>query len=148
PAANWPTYHGSYASLHYSTLTQITPQNAGRLQLKWVHQTPSLEKFQTTPLVIDGVMYFTEAPNTVVALDPATGRLFWSYEHKLPEQTYPCCGRVNRGIAYHEGRIYFGTHDAKLLALDARNGRKLWETVIVDYREGYAITLAPLVVKD
>jgi alcohol dehydrogenase (cytochrome c) len=148
PGANWPTYHGSYASLHYSTLSQVTPANVAGLQLKWVHQAPSLEKFQTTPLVVDGVMYLTEAPNTVVALDPATGRPFWIYEHKLPELTYPCCGRVNRGIAYHDGRIYFGTHDAKLLALDARNGRKLWETVIVDYKEGYAITLAPLVVKD
>lgn len=148
PAAEWPTYHGSYFSQHYSALSQVTPANVHKLGLEWVFQAQSLEKFEATPLVIGGVMYLTEPPNTVVALDPATGRPFWIYEHKLPEVTYPCCGKVNRGVAYHDGLIYLGTHDAKVIALDARNGRLRWETTLIDYRGGYALAHAPLVVKD
>ncbi len=146
--AEWTTYHGSYQSLHYSTLDQLTPVNVKGLELAWAFQARSLEKFETTPLVVNGVMYLTEAPNTVVALDPVTGREFWSYEPPMPEVTYPCCGKVNRGVAYHEGAIFHVTHDAKVVALDARTGRKLWETTVVDFRKGYALTHAPLVVKD
>jgi alcohol dehydrogenase (cytochrome c) len=145
---DWTMYHGSNQSHHYSELAQITAANVKSLELGWVFQARSLEKFETTPLVIDGVMYITEAPNNVVALDPATGRPFWIYEHTLPDVTYPCCGKVNRGVAYHNGVIYHGTHDAKLIALDARTGRKKWETTLADYKEGYAFTHAPMVVKD
>lgn len=97
--ANWTTYHSNPASHHHSSLTQITPANAANLELKWTFQAQSLEKFEVTPLIVDGVMYITEAPNTVIALDPATGREFWIYEHKNPDVTYPCCGKVNRGLA-------------------------------------------------
>lgn len=145
---NWLHYNGTYSSLHYSGLTAITPANVAKLSLAWVHQARSLEKFETTPIVADGVMYITEAPNTVVALDAASGRPYWIYEHKLPEITYPCCGRINRGVAILGGVLYFGTHDAKLLALDAKTGRKLWETTVIDYKGGYALTHAPLIVKD
>ncbi|MFN7921719.1 MAG: PQQ-binding-like beta-propeller repeat protein [Bryobacteraceae bacterium] len=145
---DWTTYHGSNRSIHYSTLDQVTAANVKRLELAWVFQARSLEKFQATPLVVNGVMYVTEAPNNVWALDPATGRPFWVYEHPLPEVTYPCCGKVNRGVAYHDGTIFHGTHDAKMVALDARTGRKKWETTLIDYRQGYAFTHAPLVVKD
>jgi alcohol dehydrogenase (cytochrome c) len=145
---DWPTYHGTPASLHYSTLDQVTRDNVKNLDLAWVFQARSLEKFETTPLVVDGVMYLTEPPNTVVALDPATGREFWIYEPRMPEVTYPCCGKVNRGAAYAGGRIFHVTHDARVIALDARTGRVQWETTIADYRKGYALTHAPLVVKD
>lgn len=145
---NWPMYNGNYAGTHHSALAQITPGNAAQLGLAWVFQARSLEKFETTPVVVDGVMYLTEAPNNVVAVDPASGRPFWSYEHKLPDLTYPCCGKVNRGVAVADGVVYHVTHDAKLLALDARTGRVKWETVVADYREAYALTHAPLIVKD
>ncbi|MFN7939232.1 MAG: PQQ-dependent dehydrogenase, methanol/ethanol family [Bryobacteraceae bacterium] len=148
PGANWPTYHGSEFSQHYSTLTQLTPANVSKLNLAWTHQAQSLEKFETTPLVIDGVMYLTEAPNTIVALDPVSGRPYWVYEHKLPEITYPCCGKVTRGVAYANGLIYFATHDAKVIALDARTGRLRWENTLIDHRQGYSFTHAPLIVKD
>ena len=144
----WLHYNGTYSSIHYSGLDQISSANAGRLGLQWVFQARSLEKFETTPLVVDGVMYLTEAPNNIVALDPSTGRLFWIYEHKLPERTYPCCGRVNRGVAILDDMLYFGTHDAKLLAIDARTGRLKWETTVTDYRQGYALAHAPLAIKD
>ena len=144
----WLHYNGTYSSIHYSGLDQISSANAGRLGLQWVFQARSLEKFETTPLVVDGVMYLTEAPNNIVALDPSTGRLFWIYEHKLPERTYPCCGRVNRGVAILDDMLYFGTHDAKLLAIDARTGRLKWETTVTDHRQGYALAHAPLAIKD
>ena len=145
---DWLMSNGDYRSQHYSGLTQINAANVSKLGLAWVHQARSLEKFETTPIVADGVMYLTEAPNTVTALDAASGRPFWTYEHKLPEITYPCCGRINRGVSLLDGIIYFGTHDAKLLALDAKTGRKIWEAAVIDYREGYALTHAPLIAKD
>ena len=106
---NWLTYHGSYASNHHSTLNQVTPANAKNLELKWVFQAQSLEKFEATPLIVDGVMYLTEAPNTVIALDAATGREFWVYEHKNPDVTYPCCGKVNRGLGILGNTLFMGT---------------------------------------
>lgn len=146
--ANWTTYHGSYSSTHHSSLTQITPANAKNLELKWTFQAQSLEKFEVTPLIVDGVMYITEAPNTVIALDAATGREFWIYEHKNPDVTYPCCGKINRGLALHNNTLYMGTLDGKLVAIDAITGQLRWEKMIVDYKQGYALTHAPLIVKD
>ena len=81
---NWLTYNGSYASTHHSALTQLRPDNVGRLELKWVWQANSLEKLEATPLVVDGVMYLTDPPNDVVAIDARTGRVFWRYRHPLP----------------------------------------------------------------
>lgn len=145
---SWLTYNGTYFSQHYSALDQISPANVGKLGLQWVFQARSLEKFETTPLVVDGVMYLTEPPNNVIALDPATGRPFWIYEQQLPEVTYPCCGKVNRGVAILDNMLFHGTHDAKVVAIDARTGRKRWETTVANYEEGYALTHAPLTVKD
>ncbi|MGH9660580.1 MAG: hypothetical protein ACRD96_18670, partial [Bryobacteraceae bacterium] len=105
---NWLSYNGSYASLHYSALDQIRRDNASGLQLEWMWQAQSLEKLQTTPLVVDGVMYLTEPPNTIVVLDARTGRVFWSYRHPLPEKTFPCCGKVNRGLALAGNTLFMG----------------------------------------
>jgi alcohol dehydrogenase (cytochrome c) len=146
--AEWPTYHGSYSSTHHSALEHIHPGNVKDLELKWVWQAQSLEKFESTPLVVNGVMYFTEPSNNIIALDPATGREYWTYEHKLPEVTYPCCGKVNRGLALSGGILYMGTLDMKLLAIDAATGQKKWESTVGDYKQGYALAHAPLVVKD
>jgi alcohol dehydrogenase (cytochrome c) len=145
---NWLTYNGSYLSQHHSELNAITPENVSRLGLEWTYQARSLEKFETTPLVVDGVMYLTEAPNTIAALDARTGRLYWKYVHALPPVTYACCGNVNRGLAIVENRLLMGTLDAKLIAVDAITGSKLWETVVASYEKGYALTHAPLVVND
>ncbi|MDX2267081.1 MAG: PQQ-dependent dehydrogenase, methanol/ethanol family [Bryobacter sp.] len=145
---NWLTYNGTYSSQHNSPLNKINRANVHRLRLAWVHQARSLEKFEVTPLVVDGVMYIVEAPNTVQALDASSGRLYWTYTHKLPEVTYPCCGRVHRGLAIWQNTLYLTTHDAKLIALDASTGRKQWEVTVADYRDGYSLTVAPLVVGD
>src|SRR3954470_18412592 len=97
--ANWLTYSGGYRSQRYSGLEQITPANVKNLEMKWVFQTRTQEKFETTPLVVDGVMYLTQPPNDVIALDAATGRVFWTYSYRLEPGTRPCCGNVNRGVA-------------------------------------------------
>ena len=146
---NWLTYNGTYYSQHYSNLEGIDRTNVQNLELSWVYQAASNDKFQTTPLVVDGVMYLTEPPNKIVALDPVSGREYWVYEHQLPSIVYPCCGRVNRGAAISGDTLYVGTLDAKLLAIDSKTGEKVWETTVVeDYEKGYALTVAPLIIRD
>ena len=145
---NWLTYSGSYSSQRYSLLDQIKADNAKDLELKWVFQAHSLEKFEATPLVVDGVMYLTQAPNDVVALDAKTGRAFWLYEYKVSPDARVCCGRVNRGLAILGDTLFMGTIDAHLVAVDAKTGRPVWNTEVADPKAGYAITMAPLVVKN
>jgi alcohol dehydrogenase (cytochrome c) len=145
---NWLTYNGNLAGTHHSGLTQVKPLNVGSLDLKWVYQAQSLEKFEATPLVVDGVMYITEPPNTVVAIDTRTGRPFWAYQHPLPSTTYVCCGQINRGLAMLDNTLFLGTLDAQLVAIDASTGRKKWQTKVAEYTHGYGLAVAPLVVKD
>jgi alcohol dehydrogenase (cytochrome c) len=144
---NWLTYSGTYHSQRYSKLDEINPRNAHNLRLKWVFQSQSLEKFEATPLVVDGVMYVTQPPNDVVALSADTGRVFWIYNYK-PRGGRPCCGQVNRGLAILGDMLYMATTDAKLVALDARNGRPLWITTVADASLSYSMTVAPLAVNN
>ena len=95
-------------------------------------QAQSLESFETTPLVVDGVMYLTEAPNTAVALDARTGRPFWRYQYNPSADARPCCGRVNRGLAMLGDTLFMATIDSKLIALDAMTGQPLWQKTIAD----------------
>jgi alcohol dehydrogenase (cytochrome c) len=145
---NWLTYNGSYASTHHSTLAQIREDNVRRLELKWVWQANSLEKIESAPLLVDGVMYLSDPPNDVVAIDARTGRVFWRYRHPLPPDVVPCCGRINRGLAILGDTLYMGTLDAHLIALDAGSGRKRWEVRVADHRESYSLTMAPLAIGD
>jgi alcohol dehydrogenase (cytochrome c) len=145
---NWLMYSGTYMSQRYSALDQIAPGNVKTLEQKWVFQAESLQKFETTPLVLDGIMYLTQPPNDVVALDARTGRIFWIYQHKPAPDSKPCCGAVNRGLAILGDTLFMATIDARLIAIDARNGKPLWNTKVADHDAGYAMTLAPLVVKD
>mgnify|MGYP000851219020 CR=1 FL=1 len=146
-AANWLSYSRDYANQRHSPLDQINAANAGKLQLQWAWQSRSLEKFEATPLVVDGVMYTVQAPNDVVALDAATGRLFWTYSHQ-PAPARTCCGRVNRGLAIQGDTLYMGTVDSHLLAIDAKSGQLQWDTVVADAAAQYSITMPPLVVND
>jgi alcohol dehydrogenase (cytochrome c) len=145
---NWLMYSRTHTNQRHSPLTQITPANVKSLELKWVWQARSLEKYETTSLVVDGVLYTVQAPNDVFALDAATGRIFWSYSHTPSENARPCCGRVNRGVAILGDRLYMGTIDAHLLALDARSGHLVWKVRVADVDQNYAITHAPVIVKD
>ncbi len=145
---NWLTYSGAYKSNHYSKLDEISRENVGGLELKWVFQAGTTDKFQSTPLVVDGVMYLTEAANDVAALDARTGRVFWRYEHRLPERVNLCCGHLNRGLAMSGDRLYQGTLDGRLLALDSKTGAVLFDRRLVDNTKGYSLTVAPLAVKN
>src|SRR5205814_2057263 len=111
---NWLTHSGNYNSQRYSTLSQLTPENVKNLEVQWIFQARSLEKFEATPLVADGVMYTVQAPNDVVALDAATGRTFWTYSHTPDQASRPCCGRVNRGVAILGDTLFMATIDARL----------------------------------
>jgi len=144
---NWLMYSGSYASQRYSTLDQVTRDNARNLELQWVYQARSLEKFEATPLVADGIMYVTEAPNNIVALDAKTGAIFWTYDYRVSPDAHVCCGSVNRGLAMLGETLYMGTIDAHLVAIDAKSGRPLWNIQVGDPKIGYSLTHAPLVVK-
>ena len=140
---NWLTYSGSYKSWRYSTLNQINRQNASNLKLAWVHQMVTTHKIETTPLVVDGIMYVSEPPSNVIALDAATGRPYWHYRRILPSKINVCCDAVNRGVAILDDRVFVGTVDAHLVALNAKTGAVLWDVAVADNRAGYAITGAP-----
>jgi alcohol dehydrogenase (cytochrome c) len=145
---NWLIYSGGYFSNRYSLLTQITPANARNLELKWMYQAAVAGAWQTTPLVVDGIMYLTQRPNDVVALDARTGRVFWIYRQTLDPTQIVCCGANNRGLAILGDTLFMGTLDAHLVAIDAKTGRAVWTTKVADSKGGYSVTHAPLVVKD
>src|SRR5205809_950403 len=145
---NWMMYSGTYASQRYSTLSQINPSNVKNLEQKWIFQAESLEKFETTPLVVDGIMYITQAPSDALALDAKTGRVFWIYRYYPSTDAMPCWGSVNRGLAILGDTLFLATLDAHLVAVDAKTGRPIWNTRVANANAGYAMTLAPLVVKD
>ncbi|HYL38214.1 MAG TPA: PQQ-dependent dehydrogenase, methanol/ethanol family [Bryobacteraceae bacterium] len=145
---NWLTYSGNLSGQRYSELAQITPANVGNLEMNWAFQARSTEKFETTPLVVDGKMYITQAPNDVIALDAATGRTFWVFNYTPSTDARPCCGRVNRGVAVLGDTLFMATIDSHLIAIDATNGRPIWNVETGSAKAGYAMTHAPLVVKD
>jgi alcohol dehydrogenase (cytochrome c) len=149
---NWLTYSGTLFSHRYTGLTQITPANVKNLELQWVFQTRGpaepTEKSEATPLVVDGVMYTVLSPNHVVALDAASGRMFWMYSPRLSPLARVCCGRVNRGLAILGEALFMGTIDGHLIAIDAKTGTPLWDVTISKPELGYSFTMAPLVVKD
>ena len=145
---NWLSYSGTPLNQRYSGLMQITPANVKNLQLQWIWQARSLEKFETTALVVNGVLYTVQAPNDVVALDAETGRPYWTFAYSPAADARTCCGRVNRGLAILGDTLYMGTIDAHLLAIDAKSGELLWNTTVAKSSERYSITMSPLIVKD
>jgi alcohol dehydrogenase (cytochrome c) len=144
---SWLTYSGDYGARRFSPLDGITPANVAGLKPVWVHQIREPGLIETTPLVADGVMYLTEPPSTVTALDARTGRTLWSWSRALPAEVkaigFP---KVNRGAALLGDSVFVGTIDAHLVALDARTGVVRWDSVVADNALGYAITSAPLAV--
>jgi alcohol dehydrogenase (cytochrome c) len=145
---NWLTHSGTLLGQRYSTLDEITRDNVRNLELKWVFQARSFEKFEATPLVVDGVMYTVQPPNDIVALDAASGRVFWTYSYTPSPLARLCCGRVNRGVAIAGDTLFMGTIDARLIAVDAKSGKALWSKEVARPEQGYALTHAPLVIKN
>jgi len=146
--SRWLTFGGDYFNQRHSPLTQITPDNVDGLVAQWTFQTNTLEKFETTPLLRDNVLYVTGPSNTAWAIDVRSGRTFWEYRRELPENLTACCGLVNRGFAMLGDTLYMTTLDAHLLAMDSATGRVVWDATMADYSIGYAATIAPLAVND
>ena len=141
-------YSGTLDSQRYSRLDQIDKSNVAELEMKWSYQIPVIDRAETVPTVVDGIMFITEAPSNLTAVDARTGRVYWRYDHELPDDLRICCGRNNRGVAILGETLFMSTLDAHLVAIDARTGNVLWDTEVADYEAGYSKTAAPLIVKD
>ncbi|MGH7583425.1 MAG: PQQ-binding-like beta-propeller repeat protein [Gemmatimonadales bacterium] len=147
--ADWLTYSGRYDGWRYSALRQIDTANIGRLRVLWMYQMPGSDpKVETTPLVVNGLMFLTTPSDGIRALDAETGSLLWSYDRALPDGLKACCGSVNRGLAVLGSTLYLATLDAHLVALDARTGTVRWDIKAADPDSGYSFTSAPLAVAD
>src|ERR1700682_1663268 len=133
-AANWLSYGRTYSEQRFSPLAKITSDNAKQLGLAWFADLDTTRGQQATPLVIDGVMYVSTAWSMVKAYDAATGKPLWSYDPQVPRETLvkACCDAVNRGVALWKDKVYVGTLDGRLVALDAKSGKPVWETWTVD----------------
>ncbi len=143
---NWLHPNGSYEQTRFYPANQINTGNVSKLRPAFVVQTAVLESMETAPLVVNGVMFITTSYNHVYAVNATTGEQYWHYKHKIgPVSTY-CCGPNNKGVAISEGKLFMGTLDAKIVALDAKSGKLLWQTQIADPELGYSETMAPTVV--
>lgn len=144
---NWLTYWGDLNGRHYSRLTQVTPSNVASLQSAWSHQFGA-SNIETVPIVADGVMFVTGPGSNMAALDARNGRKIWDYKRRLPEVHNYCTVMTNRGVGILGDRVYLATLDAHLVALDAKTGAVIWDVEVEDYRNGFSITHAPLVVNN
>jgi quinohemoprotein ethanol dehydrogenase len=146
---NWMSYGRTYNEQRFSLLKQINDQNIGQLGLAWYVDIDTRRGQEATPIVVDRVMYYTTAWSKVFAVNAATGEKLWSYDPKVPPEwaVNSCCDVVNRGVAVWRGKVFVGTLDGRLVALDAATGRLVWETLTIDRNSRYTITGAPRVVK-
>jgi PQQ-dependent dehydrogenase (methanol/ethanol family) len=148
----WTTYGGDLANTRYSTLNLINTKNVKSLKVAWAFPLGVLEGQETTPVIVDGTMYVTSprGPKYVFALDAKTGAVKWRYAPEMPADiaSAVCCGLVNRGVAYANGKVFVGRLDGMLVALDASNGKELWKAKVADYKAGDDITSPPTVVKN
>src|SRR5437867_106110 len=141
---NWLLPAGSYNSQRFSIDTQINSRNVSQLSVQWIHQFGTKDaRIESTPIIVDGWMYVTLPHGTVIAIDAASGAEIWKYT-RTPPPDWWCCFDVNRGVSIRGGRVYVGTVDAHLLALDATSGKLLWDQTVANYHENYSITSAPL----
>ena len=138
--------NGNYGQTRYYPSRQINTANVKHLRPAWIFQTEVVDSLETSPIVVNGVMYVTTAFNHVYALDARTGQQIWHHKHKLGPVHITCCGKNNRGVAVHGDKVFMGTLDAKLVALDAKTGKQVWETQIAEPELGYSETMAPSVV--
>src|SRR5215475_6358289 len=138
--------NGDYTQQRYYPNKQITPQNVARLRPAWIFQTEVTESMETSPIVVNGVMYITTSFSHVYALNAATGEELWHYKHKMGPITTYCCGPNNRGVAVLDDKVYLATLDSKLVALEAKSGKPVWTVTIADPELGYSETMAPTAV--
>ena len=145
----WLSYGRTYDEQRFSPLAQVTTENVSELGLAWSYDTGQTRGHEATPIMVDGRIYLTASWSVVHALDAATGRPIWIFDPEVPREwaRWVCCDVVNRGPAVWEGRVYVGTLDGRLIAIDAETGKAVWETRTTDPEKPYAITGAPRVVK-
>lgn len=150
PDVEWRRHGEDAAERRYSPLADVDADNVSNLGLDWYFDYPTSRGLEATPLVIDGVIYTTGSWSMVFAHDAKTGELLWFYDPEVPRDwaVHLCCDVVNRGVAYREGRLYFGTLDGRLIALDAADGNRVWEVQTTDRDRPYSITGAPRIVGD
>ena len=137
--------NANYEQTRYYPASQINTENVGKLRPAWIFQTEVVDSLETSPIVVNGIMYVTTAFNHVYALNARTGEQIWHYKHDMGPITTYCCGPNNRGVAVHGNKVFMGTLDAQLVALDARTGKQVWSTQIADPEFGYSETMAPSV---
>ena len=141
PADSWPGYHGDYSGRRHSSLTQITPQNVRNLSLAWAFQTDQPAQIKSSPLLVNGVVYFT-VPENVWAVDARSGRQIWRYTSTTSQGNHI----GHRGVAIYKENLFFLTPDANLISLNAKDGSVRWKVPVADVKKGYWTTMAPLVV--
>ena len=147
---NWMSHGRTYDEQRYSPLKQVDAGNVNKLGIAWTYKLDVDQGVEATPIVVDGVMYTTGAYSVVYALDARSGRLLWKHDPQVPRDKggEGCCGVVNRGVAVWQGKVYVGAYDGRLVALDARNGKRLWQVdTRLDPQKSYTITGAPRIVK-
>ncbi|HJU70900.1 MAG TPA: PQQ-dependent dehydrogenase, methanol/ethanol family [Paucimonas sp.] len=147
---NWMSHGRTYDEQRFSPLSKINADNVNNLGMAWTHKLDIDRGVEATPIVVDGVMYTTGAGSIVYALDARNGKLLWKYDPKVNHEALAqgCCDIVNRGVAVWKGKIYLGAFDGRLIAIDARNGKKVWEVdTVLDHKKSYTISGAPRIIK-
>jgi alcohol dehydrogenase (cytochrome c) len=145
----WLTYSGSYNGWRHTSLSEITPANVAQLRVRWIKQFDvSDPNIEATPLVVGGILFMVADATHVSAIDTKTGNVVWEYKRPVPANLPLGFGRVNRGLAIHESTLFFGTVDGYLVAINANDGKPIWQTLVANPSNGYSITGAPLVVND
>ena len=145
---NWLTYWGDYSAVRYREIDQINTQNVRDLRVEWIFQTGQPGAFETVPLAVDGILYFTAAGGYAYAIDARSGRQLWMYKYPIPKGAILPNGTVNRGMAILDGSLFMVTPDGHVLALEAKTGRLLWDSVMAPNQQSHGATLAPLAIKD
>ncbi|MEP4149514.1 MAG: PQQ-dependent dehydrogenase, methanol/ethanol family [Halioglobus sp.] len=148
--AEWPLHGNDVGEQRYSSLDQVNTDNIDQLDLAWSFDMYTRRGVESTPIMVDGTLYATGSWSMVYALDARTGELKWFYDPQVERGFLAkgCCDAVNRGVAYVDGRVFVGTYDGRLVALNAEDGKVLWDVQTTDREQSYTITGAPRVVKD
>jgi alcohol dehydrogenase (cytochrome c) len=151
-AQNWPMYGGDSGNTRFSTSNQINAGNVNKLKVQWALQLGTNRSQESTPILVGDTLFVTSSfgPKNTFAVDAKTGTVKWTYQPDVPKgiEQYACCDVNNRGVAHADGRIFVGRLDAHVVALDAKTGKELWKTQIVDYTAGSVITSPPTLVKN
>jgi PQQ-dependent dehydrogenase (methanol/ethanol family) len=151
-AQNWPITGGDSGNTRYSASKQINTTNVGKLNVEWALQLGTLRSQESTPILVGDTLYVTSSfgPKNTYAVNAKTGEVKWTYQPEIPKgiDQYACCDVNNRGVAYNDGKIFLGRLDANIVALDAKTGKELWKTPIIDYTGGSVITSPPVVAKN